>query len=132
MKVEPDLETPMFSSLQKPDNGLFGSVSAANVRSILVNGPVSDGQADPFDLSLGEVLQGLVGDPALPMSSEHFVSFLWPESLTESVLVGTHTLRVGLVEESVEEGWCDPWLKDLPPTNVGSNNGLVICESNGC
>jgi len=65
------------------------------------------------------------------MFSENLVSLLGSKGLTERVLIHTDAFRLSLSEESVEEGWSDPWLEDLPATNVGSNHGLVG-ESDRC
>ena len=42
---------------------------------------------------------------------------------------------MGLVQESVKERWGDPWLEDLPATDVRPDHGILVCglfgESSG-
>ena len=60
------------------------------------------------------------------MGSENLVTHLWSKSLTEGPHVSANALRVGLVEESVEQTWSDPWLEDHPATNVGADHGFLV------
>ena len=77
-------------------------------------------------LSSSHLLEGLLGDPGVPMLSKNIVSLLGSEGLTERVLVHADSLGLSLSEESVEERWGDPRLKDLPATNVGADHGAAV------
>ena len=65
------------------------------------------------------------------MGAHNLVTVVGTESLTEGVAIHAYAFGVGLAKESVEEGWGDPWLKDLPATDVGTGHGLLDISSLG-
>ena len=132
--VEENLDLVFLGGVEDPLDLVGGTVSAANVRAVGLESPVTDGDTDDLDLSGGHLLEVVLSDPGIPMLTKHGVTLLGSKRLTESVLVHADTLSVGLLEEAVEKSWGDPGLKDLPATNVGADHGAAILgsESGGC
>ena len=128
--VEENLDIVLLGHIHEPVDLLGGSSGAANIWSILLEGPVTDWETGDLDLSLSHTGNDILGDPSVPMSSENSVTLLGSESLAEGVL-GHTNLSFSLSKESVEEGWGDPWLEDLPSSNVGSNSGSLGRDKSG-
>ena len=126
MNVEPNLDVVLLSGVQEPCDLFLGAVSAANVRAVRLEGPVTDWKSDDLDVSSGHLDEGVLSDPLVPMLAKDGVALFGSKGLAESVLVHADTLRVSLAEESVEERWGDPWLEDLPATDVGSDHGFLV------
>ena len=120
--VEENLKVVLGGHVEEPLDGFVSTISAADVGSVLTEGPVTDGKSEDLEVSLLHINEILLGVEGSPMSSEDSITLLGSESLAKSPLVHTNTLRVGLLEEAVEEGRGDPGLEDLPSTNVGSDD----------
>ena len=132
MEIHEDFDTIFVCSIIEPLDFVSGSVHAANVWAVWVKSPVTDWQSDDLNSFLGELLEVVLGEPSIPMCSHEFVSFDWPKSLTESPGVHGSVILV-LAEESVEERWSDPWLKDQPATSIGTSSCLLSANcSDGC
>ena len=125
MDVKENLDSMCMSSVEEPLNFIVSSVSATNIWSILLESPVTNWETDDLDLSGSKICNEFFGNPGVPMCSKNLVSTLWSKSLTESPLVHTDSLVVSLSEESVEEGWGDPWFKDLPSSEVSTNGSSL-------
>ena len=125
VNIEENLDSVGLTSVEGPLDVLISTISATNVWSVLFESPVTDWETDDLDLSVSKIFDKIFGDPFFPMLSEDGITLLWSKGLTESVLVHTNSLRMGISEESVEHGWGDPWLKDLPSSEVGSNEGSL-------
>lgn len=137
MDVEKNLNVVLLGGVEEPGDLVLCTISAADIGSVLLEGPVTDRNTDHFDLTVCHLLEGILGNPSIPMVTEHGVTFFRAKSLTESVLVHTDAFLMGLTKEAVEHGRSDPWLKDHPATNVGANHGSAIrigcsSESGGC
>ena len=122
MHIEEDLDVVFLGRVQEPRDLVCSTFSASNVGSVWLQSPITDGNSDDLDLAISHVLEGLFGDPSIPMLSEDLVSLISAKSLTESVLVHSNTFGVSLAKEAVEERWGDPRLENLPATNVGANH----------
>lgn len=123
--VKEDLDSILGACIEHPVDLLGGTIGAANVWAVLVEGPVTDWKSDHVDSSLGEVLNILLGIPGVPMGSEEGVAFLGSEDFADGILVKGH-LILGLSKESVKEGGGDPWLEDHPSTDVSSGDELFV------
>ena len=123
MHIEEDLDVVFFGHVQEPCDLVISTFSASNVRSIWLQSPVSHGNSDDLNLTIGHVFEGLLVNPSVPMFSEDLVALIGAKGLTESVLVHTNTFGVSLAKEAVEERWGDPRLEHLPATDVGANHG---------
>ena len=124
VNVEQHLDVVFGSGVEKPSDLVLGAISAANIGAVWLEGPVTDWESDDLDVSGGHLDEGVLSDPEIPMLTKHFVALLGSKSLAESVLVHANIV-LGLAKESVEERWGDPWLEDLPATNVGADHGFL-------
>ena len=122
--VEQDLDVVLLSHVKSPGNLVLGALSAANVGTIGLEGPVTDRETDDLNFTRGHVLEGLLSDPSIPMLTQNCVSLIGTEGLAEGVLIHANTLILGLAEEAVEKSRGDPRLKDLPTTKVGANHSV--------
>ena len=123
MHIKEDLNVVLLGRVEEPGDLVGGTFRASNIGSVGLQSPVTDGNSDDLDLAGGHVLEGVLGDPGIPMLSKDKVALIGAKGLTESVLVHANTFALGLAEEAVEERWGDPRLKDLPATDVGANHG---------
>jgi len=123
--VQQDLDVVLLGGVKEPCDLILGAISAANVRSVGLESPVTDWESDDLNLSGGHLDEGVLSDPHVPMFAEDGVTLNGSKGLAEGVLVHADTLGVGLSEESVEERGSNPGLKDLPATNVGADHGLA-------
>lgn len=64
--------------------------------------------------------------PSIPMGTKNSISFLRSKSFTERVLVDADTFTMGLTKETVEERRSNPGLKNLPATNIGTDDGSSL------
>lgn len=128
MDIEQNLDSVLFASIQEPLDLVFRTVHAAFVNIVWLQGPVTDWKSDNFDLSVGHVLDFGLGNPVFPMVSHKSISFFSSQGLAHGVGVNSNSIRLSVSEESIEERWGDPWLKDQPSSSVGSNHSLASSE----
>ena len=129
--VQKHLNVVLLCGVEEPLDLVGGTVSAANVGAVGLEGPVTDWDSDDLNISSGHLDESVLSDPLFPMLTEHGVSLLGSKSIAEGVLIHTDTLGMSLAEESVEERWGDPWLEDLPATNVGADEGFLAILGEG-
>jgi len=103
MDIKENLDSVLISSIKEPLDLISSAISAPNIRTVGFENPVTDGQPDNFNFSLGKSLNMILSDPGIPMSSKNLVSFLRSELLTERVLINADTFTLSLTQESVEE-----------------------------
>jgi len=60
------------------------------------------------------------------MGTKNSISFLRSKSFTERVLVDADTFTMSLTKETVEERRSNPGLKNLPATNVGTDDSSSL------
>ena len=70
MDIKKHLDAVLSEPVQSPGDILFRSISAAFIRTILLQCPVTDGQADQLDLTLGQLFDVVFGQPRVPMGLE--------------------------------------------------------------
>ena len=126
MDIEQDLDVIFVGGVEEPGDLILGAIGAANVGAVRLEGPVTNGKSDDLDVPSGHLDEGVLGDPLVPVLTEHLIASLGSESLAEGVLVHADLLWTWLVEESVEERWGNPWLEDHPATNVGADHGFLV------
>lgn len=124
--VEKDLNAVLLCGIHEPLDFVFGAVHAAYVRSVRLEGPVTDWESDHLNLASGQVSNEFLSNPVVPMTADDSVSLLGSKGFTEGKLVKANSVLVRFSEESVEERWSDPWLNDLPSSKVDSNHRLAI------
>ena len=126
VNVEQHLDVVLLGGVEEPGDLVLGTLGAANVGAVRLEGPVTDWESYDLDVSGGHLDEGILSDPLVPVLTKDGVALIGSKGLAESVLVHADTLRVSLAEESVEEGWGDPWLEDLPATDVGTDHGFLV------
>ena len=131
MNINEHLHVVLLSGVKQPLDFVLGTVSASNVGTVRLQGPVADGETDDLNLTGSHLLELLLCDPGVPVIAQHSVSFLWSKRLTERVLVYADSLCFCLQEEAIEERRSDPGLNDLPATDVGTDHGSAVCRSRG-
>lgn len=77
--------------------------------------------------SSGNVIEVLLGDPAVPVRGEARTSFRLAESLGVCVLINDVFVARGL-----EDGGCDPWLQHEPAAEVDTLDLLGAIGELGC
>ena len=127
--VEQDFYANLSELVESPFDLLFSAVHAAFVWTVWLESPVANWDTDELNVTIFKLLEMLLLEPFVPMSAHDLVAQLGSEGLTEGPAVHADALAVCLTEESVEERWRDPWLKDHPASDVGADHGLGI---NGC
>jgi len=129
VNIEKNLEAVFGGGIKEPLNLVLSTISAANVRSVWLESPVTDRKSHDLDFSLRHFLDKLFGNPRVPMCSEYLVTFLRSKLFAESVLIDTNTILLGVTKESVEKRRSNPRLKYLPATDVGTNGGSSFGHS---
>ncbi len=92
MNVQKNLDVVLGEHIEGPLNFFGGTISASDVRSILVQSPVTDGQTYNLDTALLKANNVVLGQPVVPVRTQNLVSLNWSESLAHSPLVTTNTL----------------------------------------
>mmetsp|Transcript_27891 Transcript_27891/g.37251 ORF Transcript_27891/g.37251 Transcript_27891/m.37251 type:complete len:258 (+) Transcript_27891:588-1361(+) len=136
MDVEQHFDIVLSEAVQSPRDLISGAVHAADVGSVLLEGPVTDGQAHELNAAISEALDVLLREPGVPVRLYKLVSFFGAEGLAESPLAHADALAARLAEESVEERGGDPGLEHHPAADVGANHSRLSCillgRDSGC
>ena len=70
MDIKKHLDAMLSEPVQSPGDILFRTVCAAFIRTILLQCPVTDGQANQLDLALGQLFDVVFGQPRVPVGLE--------------------------------------------------------------
>lgn len=124
--VKENFDVVLFSRVEEPLDLVLGTLSAADVRTVRLEGPVTNRDSDDLNVSRDHLDEGVLGDPEIPVFTQHLVSLLGSKRVTEGVLVHANSFGLSLAKESVEERRSDPWLKHLPATDVGADHGSLV------
>lgn len=127
MDIKQDLEAILVGHVHEPVDLLLGTISAANVGTVLIEGPVTNRDTDDVNLLFRKSLEVILEEPAVPMGLKHSVTLFGSENLADGVLIDsdlrfTFIVNTGLGKETVEERRGNPGLEDLPTSNVGTSD----------
>ena len=114
--IEQNLEAVLLGGIQSPLDFILGAVHATHIGAVGLESPVTDGEADNFDLTISHLLEVLLSDPRLPMLTNDCVTLFSTERLAEAILVHADAFGMSLAEEAVEERRGDPGLDHHPAT----------------
>mmetsp|Transcript_42725 Transcript_42725/g.65602 ORF Transcript_42725/g.65602 Transcript_42725/m.65602 type:complete len:431 (+) Transcript_42725:113-1405(+) len=113
--VKEELDALMSELLQDFVDLVEGAVVATDVGAVRFHNPVANWYSDNLHLSVLELLDDIVINPAIPMGFHESISVLGAESLADGVGIEAN-LRLGVVfsQELVEKRRSNPWFKDHP------------------
>ena len=87
MDVEEHFDAVGLCCIEDPLHLVLGTISAAHVRPVRFESPITDGDADDFHLASSHLLESILCDPGVPMLTKHSIALLWTQGLTERILV---------------------------------------------
>lgn len=127
MHIDQYLDLVLEAGVKQPLNLVLCSVHAANIRSVLVDSPVTDRKSDSLDLSISECFNIILSVPVVVVSAHPPVRILIVihrrssllHHFAESVGIKSH-IALLLVQEGVEHRGRDPRLQHEPTTQVDS------------